>query len=141
LERRGKRSLMTKYGVRKLIEIANKKANPDLNTFDGVEQALVNWYCNKYSVSEVDPVFDRLTLEELMVMYQKERILQDPIYYQEKIGKVDDYETWLQKEMGENYITNEEQKKIIEEDSKKLEAQIKEKYPDKVTTDFTNLKE
>lgn len=123
-----------------IIKLANTYVNADLTNMEGFTKHLVAWYCFKFNVSMKDPVLLSHTKEELALLYFMFQIKETPEKFSKVLGdkEVDDYEEWLKKYMGENYVTNEE---MVEEmvNYAKLEQELAAKLPDKITTDFAEV--
>lgn len=101
---------------------------------------LVSWYCFQYGVTQKDDKLLDMTLEELLVLYQMHRLRDDPQYYDEIMNpKAQDYEDWIKEQMGEDYVTEEENIEQILEYDKKLTEKVKEQYPEEIKTDFSQF--
>jgi len=134
---------MKKYDVSKrFLKLAYDQLNPNLATFDGLEQALSNWYCFQYNVPPNDDKLMSMTLEELLILRQMHRLREEPNLSEELNPDAENYEEWLKREMGEDYQSPEEMIALAqaaeEEDLREVEA-VKNQYPDKITTDFSVL--
>jgi len=130
------------YGIKNFVRIANAQLNPDLDSFEGMKQYLINWFCFKYSTTENDDKLLDMTFEELMVLYQKHCIHEDPKYFDEIMNpQVRSYEDWLKEEMGEDYATEEENIEMILKEQEDYTEKVHKKYPDEITTDFSKFKE
>lgn len=148
---------MSKQDVgKRFLKLAYEELNPKQDTVEGVEQALVNWYCFQYNVPPNDDKLQEMTFEELMILHQMHRLRENPQLADEITTKgKDSYEDWLKKEMGEGYVSLEDvedteddfeerlEAKKKEQALKNLEEQVKKdktKYPDKIETDFDQFK-
>ena len=128
------------YGVRNFINIANDYVNPDITTIAGIEKFLIGWYCFKFNTTILDEKLLELTTEELMVMYQMHRIKDDPQYFEEQTNdKLKGYEEWLKEEMGEAYVSEEQNIQQIEASDKEFTERVRSQFPDKVDTDFSQF--
>lgn len=129
-----------KYGVKNFLHIANELLNPNTDTLDGIQKYLETWFCFKYDTTPNDARLQEMTLEELMILYQMHRIKEDPNYYAEQTNpQTESYEEWLQREMGSEYASEEENIKQIEEADKEFTKKVRERFPDKITTDFAQF--
>ena len=102
------------------LMLAYKQLNPDMTTLDGLEQALKNWYCFQYNVPPNDDKLMEMTLEELLILNQMHKLKENPNLAQEL--ESGDYEEWLQKEMGADYVSEDD---MIAQ-TEKVEAQERE---------------
>lgn len=126
---------------KRFLQLAYEQLNPDTTTLAGVEQALVNWFCEKYDIPPTDPRVGDMYLEELMVMWQMHRLRTNPELVNEIDSGSGSYEDWLRKEMGEEYVSPEEMQARAEALEAQEKAEIKrleEKLPEHITTDFSN---
>lgn len=133
---------MSQYGLKNFLRIADTYVNADTTTLEGVEKWLVSWFCFTYNCPPNDPRLLEMTVEELLVLFQMHRIKQDPTIVTRELHNTNDYEEWLKKEMGEDYISEGDQIKWAE--TKKEERDRKEEkldLPDEITTDFSELHE
>jgi uncharacterized membrane protein required for colicin V production len=85
-----------------------------------------------------------MTLEELLVLREMHRVKKDrDILKKTLIPEADEYEQWLQKEMADSYVSEEEMVEGMlqydKESKEKRDAQDKQALPDKITTDFSEL--
>jgi len=135
-------STKPKVDIRKrFLELAYAQLNPQLNSIDGLEQTLVNWYCFQYNVPPNDDKLLGMTVEELLVLRQMHNLRENPHLGEELRSDAGSYEEWLRKEMGEEYMSPEEMVAKAEEQEKKdkeEEEQLAKQLPDVVTTDFAN---
>lgn len=127
----------------RFLKLAYEQLNPDVGTLEGLEQALSNWYCFQYNVPPNDDKLMDMTLEELFVLFQMHKLRENPALADDiDTNRSDSYETWLKKQMGEDYVSEEDMVKKavkLEEDEKKFVEDNKEKYPDQVQTDFSKV--
>lgn len=90
-----------------------------------------------------DPRLLDMTVEELLVEYQMHRIQKDSTILQTELGikpkEEEDFEDWLKKEMGDEYITHEEMVADMQAGEKKLQEKIRKEYPDSIATDFSQF--
>lgn len=95
----------------------------DLIKNGDVEDKLRFWWCNHYKRPLLDPLFDKYTLDQLLLEFYIVKYISNPgkldekdkIDAAKKKGKFLSEEEWLQKEMGEDYTIEEA---TIEEPSK-----------------------
>lgn len=128
------------YGVKNFISIANEYVNPDVTTMTGIQKFLIGWFCFKFNTTENDDRLQDMTLEELMVLYQMHRIKEDPLYAQEQMSPSgNSYEDFLKEQMGEDYVSEEEQIRQIEEEEKEFTKRIRDQFPERVETDFSQF--
>lgn len=128
------------YGVKNFIHIANAYVNPDVSTISGIEKFLIGWYCFKFNTTPIDEKLLDMTLEELMVLYQMHRIKDDPQYFDEQTNdKLKSYEDWLKEEMGEAYVSEEENIQQIEANDREFTERVRSQFPDKIETDFSQF--
>ena len=132
---------MSKYSVKNFVRIANEFVNPDTSSFEGVKNWLIGWFCIEYKTTPLDGRLLELTIEELMILYNMHQIRKYPDYYNEQINPEDPdgYEAWIKAQMGEDYQTEHEMVEKIEEEEEIFQKRIAEKFPDKITTDFSQL--
>ncbi|NIU87504.1 MAG: hypothetical protein GWN56_09530 [Nitrosopumilaceae archaeon] len=132
----------TSFNLKNFARIAHAKLNPDISTLEGLKQFLTNWYCFQYGVTEKDDKLLSMTVEELIILYQMHRIKEDPEYYNNIINPSaqDSYEEWLKKEMGDEYVTEEENVSQILKEQEDYTKKIRDQFPDKVTTDFDQFR-
>jgi hypothetical protein len=133
---------MSKFDIRKrFLKLAYDQLNPNITSLDGLEQALKNWYCFQYNVPPNDDKLLEMTLEELLILNQMHQLKDNP-HLADEIGReADGYEEWLKKEMGENYISEDDMVKkteMLEKEEKEFLQKNKEKFPDTVSTNFSN---
>ncbi len=125
--------------VKRFLKLAYDQLHPDMNTMEGLEQALINWYCFTYKVPPNDDKLLDMTLEELMVLRSMHKLREEPALAEQFNPDYVDYEEWLKQEMGDEYVSEEEmiaqQVKIEEEEQEEIKKII-ETMPEKVTTDF-----
>lgn len=128
------------YSLKKLEKIANDWVSGKTDTLQGIENRLISWFCFTLNTTPTDPRLLEMTLEELIVFYLGHKIHADPSYM--LTADKDEYEEWLKQEMGENYISEDQMVEAqIEIDKKEQEIyeKIKDKLPDKITTDFSQI--
>ena len=138
---------------KRFLKLAYEQLNPKQDSVEGVEQALANWYCFQYNVPPNDDKLQEMTFEELMILHQMHRLRENPQLADEITTKgKESYEDWLKKEMGEGYVSledvedpddNFEAKMKEKRQQKEFEEQVKkdkEKYPEKIETDFDQFK-
>lgn len=123
-----------------LIKLANNYVNADTKNLDGFRRYLTTWYCFKFNVSFKDPTFLSHTFEELVLLYLMHDLRDNPSNYDKILGnkEVDDYEEWVKKQMGDDYLTDEEMVAQMVDYTTK-EQELAKKLPDKITTDFSNF--
>lgn len=117
------------------LKLAYDELNPDLTTLDGLERGLKNWYCFKYEVPPNDDKLNSMTLEELIILQMMHKIRENPSIAAEANGEADEYEDWLKKEMGDDYLSTEQ---MIEREEKN-KFKMKDDLPNVITTDFEDL--
>lgn len=129
------------YGIKNFVRIAYEELHPDVTTFEGIKQHLITWFCLKYETTEKDDRLLDMNVEELMILFQKHKIIDDPKYYDEIINpnKVLDYEDWLKKEMGEDYVTTEQNVEQILQEEQEYTDKIRSQFPDRIDTDFSKF--
>jgi len=123
---------------KKFLRLAYEQLNPKLDSLDGLQQALINWYCFQYNTPPNDQRLLSMTLEELLILQQMHKIKENPQLADEVNPDYEDYETWLKREMGQDYVDEEAmiQKALAVEAEEKALA---EKLPEKIHTDFTKI--
>lgn len=125
---------------KRFLQLAYEQLHPDTTTLAGVEQALVNWFCEKYDIPPSDPRVGELYLEELMVMWQMHRLRNNPELMNEIDVGAGSYEDWLKKEMGEDYVSPEEMQaraEALEAREKEEIKALEDRLPSRITTDFS----
>lgn len=128
------------YGVKNFISIANEYVNPDVSTMAGIQKFLIGWFCFKFNTTENDDRLQAMTLEELMVTYQMHRIKEDPLYAQEQMSPSgSSYEDFLKEQMGDEYVSEEEQIRLQEQEEKEFTKRIRDQFPERVETDFSQF--
>lgn len=128
------------YGVRNFINIANEYVNPDVTTMSGIQNFLIGWFCFKFNTTLNDDRLQEMTLEELMVLYQMHRIKDDPLYIQEQTAESgSSYEDFLKEQMGEDYVSEEENVKQLEAEERAFTERIRSQFPERVETDFSKF--
>lgn len=133
-----------KYGVRNFLNIAKEHVQADTTTLDGIERKLIAWYCFTYGTTPNDERLGEMTLEDLMVLFHMHRIRNNPDEANQELNP-NDYEDWLKKEMGETYMSDEEMVADMEKEERNYQKKVKEvfsdkeKYPDKISTDFSQF--
>ncbi len=128
------------YGVKNFIPIANDYVNPDVSTMAGIEKFLIGWFCFRFNTTPKDDRLQEMTLEELMVLYQMHRIKDDPSYAQEQLSpSAESYEDFLRKEMGEDYVSEEENIRQLQEEEEAFTKRIRDQFPERVETDFSQF--
>jgi hypothetical protein len=139
---------MSKFGILNFVRAANEMVNAKTSTLEGLERWLISWFCLKFNTSPNDDRLQEMTLEELVTLFYMHKIQEDPKFVESMAFDTDDdFERWLQEEMGDEYITDEEMVQGMlqyEQDSKERrklrDAQSKirlKDLPDKITTDFS----
>lgn len=133
---------MSKPDIRKrFLQLAYAQLNPSLGDLDGLEQALVNWYCFQYNVPPNDDKLLSMTLEELMVLRQMHNLKDNPHLAEELNSSAQDFEEWLKKEMGDDYVSPEEmisRAEALEKQEQEEVDSLTKELPDVITTDFSN---
>jgi hypothetical protein len=141
---------MSKFGILNFVRAANEMVNAKTSTLEGLERWLISWFCLKFNTSPNDDRLQEMTLEELVTLFYMHKIQEDSKFVESMAFDADDdFERWLQEEMGDEYITDEEMVQGMlqyEQDSKERrklrDAQSKiqlKDLPDKITTDFSAL--
>lgn len=129
------------YGVKNFIHIANEFVNPDVTTFEGIQNFLIGWYCFQYGTTPKDDKLLDMTVEELMVLYQMHRINNDPNYYQEQTNDdLMDHDDWVKKEMeemGEEFMDDKAYADFVQDYDQKMTEKIRNQLPQEITTDFS----
>lgn len=130
------------YTLKNFERIAKEFLTGRTDTLDGIERRLITWFCLTFNTTPQDDKLMNMTLEELIVLYYMHLLKNNPAMLSEE--EKDDYEEWLKKQMGEHYASEEQMveqvTKFVEQEQKVYET-IKDKLPDKITTDFTNPQE
>ena len=124
---------------KRFLKLAYDQLNPDLTTVEGLQTALINWYCFQYNVPPNDDKLQELCLEELLVLNQMHKLRENPNLAEEIGSNSDDYEDWLKGQMGDEYVNPEDMIKTAEDLEESERREVLEKYPDKVTTDFSKI--
>jgi len=128
------------YGIKNFTRIANENFSADTTTLEGIETALKSWFCFAFNTTLNDERLLNMTLEELVVTHQMHRIKNNPQEVTEELdSEGQDYETWLKESMGEDYVTDDEMVKAMQEEEKEFQEKVRKKYPERVTTDFTQF--
>lgn len=130
-----------KLSLKRIVKLANEALNPDTSTIEGLKQHITNWYCFKYNVTFKDPILLSHTFEELLVLYYMHRIVENPESVEEILNpQMETYEDWIRKQMGEDYITEEQMvQDMLEYD--RQEKELAETLPDNLNIDFNNPEE
>lgn len=113
--------------------LANEQLNPKANDLKALEQVLINWFCMKFETTPNDPRLLGMRLDELLLFRMMHEIQDRPSVLMEI--EADDHETWLKKEMGDDYRTAEQ----LTDDHvalDKQEAQLAETLPDRIDTEL-----
>ena len=135
---------MSKFDIRKrFLKLAYDQLNPNITSLDGLEQALKNWYCFQYNVPPNDDRLLDMTLEELLILNQMHKLRENPALTDE-LDSDNNYEDWLRKEMGKDYISQEDMLKQAEEldkHEKEFLEKNKDKFPSSIKTDFSDIGE
>lgn len=130
-----------KKSLKKIIKLANECLNPDTSTVEGLKTYLKTWYVLKFNVPFKDPVLLSHSLEELLVLYYVHAIKDNPSIAEEVLeSDVQSYEEWLQQQMGEDYVSEEEMVNNMVEYTNK-EQEIAKDLPDDLSLDLSNLGE
>ena len=132
----------TKYGLSNFLKIANGFVNADTTTLEGIEKKLMDWFATKYNTTLNDDRLLDMTLEELLVEFHRDKIHTNPEVLAKvgaKTSEEEDYEEWLKKEMGEEYLSEEQMVEMMAQEEKEYQEKIKKKFPDKITTDFSQF--
>ncbi len=133
---------MKTYGISNFIRIANEFINGDTRTVAGIEKRIKAWYCFHYNTTLNDDKLLDMTLEELLVLYQMHRIKDDPTVLAEvgiSAKEEDEFEDWLKEQMGDEYVSNDDMVKGMDKEEQEFQTKIREKFPDKVTTNFSQF--
>lgn len=80
-----------------------------------------------------------MTLEELLLNNQMHQIRENPELVAQ--AESDEHEEWLKKEMGEDYISDEDMIKGMQQEEKEFTKRIKDQFPDKIRTDFSQFQQ
>ena len=104
------------YTLKNLEQIANEQLHGKTDTLVGIQRKLTAWFCLTLNTTPTDPRLLDMTLEELIVFYLTHKISTDPDYVPE--SEKDDYEAWLKKEMGEDYVSEEAAQVKLENEEK-----------------------
>jgi len=129
------------YSLKKLEDIASDQINGKVLTVEDLTKKLTTWFCFTLNTTPNDSRLLDMTLEELIVFYLSHKIKENPEYVAQ--SDIDEYENWLREEMGENYTSEDDMIKEHEKLEKKEQEEydkIKDKYPEKVTTDFSQFR-
>lgn len=127
-----------KYGITNFIKIAKAHVDADTSTLEGIQQKLVAWYCLHFGKTPNDPSLLDMTLEELLVLFQMHRVRNNPEEVDNELNP-NEYENWLKKEMGESYLSDEDMVAAMEKEEQEFQQKVREKYPDKIRTDFSQF--
>jgi len=130
--------------IKQLIQIAEDWVNSDPNTPEGFKKFLVRWYCRQYNTTFKDPTLLSHTIDELAVLYFASEIekdpevfkyITDPDYKTKDQLEEESWEEFLKQRMGENYTTEEESIKQVEDYLKK-EEEITKTLPDDLSLEL-----
>lgn len=128
------------YGLKRFIAIANSYVNPDISTVEGIQKALIVWFCEKFNTVPWDERLKTATLEDLLVFYYTHKIKEDPSLLDELDENFKSYEEWLKEEMGEDYVSEEEMvDQAINYEKKELEKVKDMDLPDRIDTNFLEI--
>lgn len=136
----------SKLALKRLLLIANEYLNPeDASSLDSLEKRLKAWFAFKYETTLNDDRLLDMSLEELILHYQLHRLKDDPAVITEAGATYTpeeeaDYEEWLKKEMGDNYVSDADMVKGMEKEEQEFQQKVRARYPDKITTDFDQFK-
>ena len=140
-------SKQNKYGLDNFISIADGYVNADTTSVDGIEKAMIAWYIFKFETTPNDPKLLDMTLEEILVLYHMHKIRDNPAII-EDTGNTpesgDDWEDWLQDEMGEEYEDQDQMIATMDKEATQYTQKVREQFgelPDKIDTDFSMLDE
>lgn len=130
---------MSKPDLRKqYLRLAYEQLNPTANDPAALEQVLVNWFCLKFNTTPNDPRLLGFRLDELILFRMMNEIHEKPAVLNE-IHTNDEYEKWLQSEMGVDY-KSVDQMVADQEEIEKEEAVLAESLPDRIETDFKKIR-
>jgi len=128
------------YSLKKLEKIAENKVKGEVKTLDDLKRKLTSWFCFTLNTTPNDSRLLDMTLEELIIFYLSHQIKDNPDYHTQE--EEDDYEEWLKSEMGNNYASSEDMIKEhekLDKEEQQFYDKIKDRYPDKITTDFEDI--
>jgi hypothetical protein len=109
--------------------------NKPLSTLDDLERYFRTWFCKHYKCAEVDAY----TLEELVweyfdIYYRDNPDEKDKFLNRVETGELAEEEKWLKEQMGKDYISIEEQEKLLSKAN--VDKQIKDKKAEEMKIDF-----
>lgn len=133
------------YGFNNFLRVANEHINGDIGTPEGLVNRLKSWFKFTFNTTMNDPRLLDMTVEELLVEYQMHRIKKDPTIIHTELNikpkEEDDFEEWVKREMGQDYLTHEQMVEGMQEEEKEFQEKVRKQYPDKVATDFSQFDE
>ena len=94
-----------------------------------------------YNTTENDPRLLDMSVEELLVLFQMHRLKNTPELAESTGDPAAEYENWLKTEMGEGYLTDEQMSEGMEKEEKAFQKRVRERFPDRISTDFSQFKE
>ncbi len=135
------------------LDVANiqrkviKQIKKPLKTLDDIRSFLTRWWCRHYNKPYKNSEIENYTIEELLYEYFD-------IYYHTYPEEADKFlnnktadkkvqeedEKWLKEQLGDNYISPEEQEKMLKNVSKELKEKDKKFNPDSMHIDFDDFK-
>lgn len=139
---------MSKLGILNFVKAAHEMLNSKTDSMEGLERFLVAWFCTKFETTPNDDRLQEMTLEELVTLFYMYRLKDDPETLSRLLDEGEDsYEKWLQEEMADEYVTDEEmvqgmlqyeegQKDKRRTRDEEAKARLKE-LPDRISTDFS----
>jgi len=129
------------YSLKNFEVIAKEYINGKTDTLEGIETRLTAWYCITFNTTFHDPKLLEMTLEELIILYYMHLLKNNPELLSEE--EKDEYEEWLKKQMGNKYVSEDQMVQHAtgyEEAEKKRLEEIKNRLPEKITTDFSAIR-
>lgn len=127
-----------KYGLDRFLAIAHERMNPNTSTREGLATAMQTWACFELKTVPWDTRIMNASVEQLLIFYHMHKLKEDPQIIEKLDGSIRQYDDWAD-DMGAE--SPEEYAKLLEEWEKKEANKAEEmNLPDKVTTDFGDLK-
>jgi hypothetical protein len=113
--------------------------NKPLSTLDDLERYFRTWFCKHYGFPYKCAEVDAYTLEELVweyfdIYYRDNPDEKDKFLNRVETGELAEEEKWLKEQMGKDYISIEEQEKLLSKAN--VDKQIKDKKAEEMKIDF-----
>lgn len=128
------------YSLKNFLRIANNYLNPEVSGLESIKNELMAWFALSYNTTLNDSRLLDMTLEELLVLFYLNKLQKNPNAIEELSEDDDSYEAWLQQQMGDSYVSEEQMvQQVVEYEKEELEKA--KELPDSINTDFEQLQE